>query len=466
MTAKSIAVPDIKLLLDMDGIIREASMSDIFAGEQANQWLGRPWVETVRPGDGVHLRRMVEDARETGVSSFRQVVQLLPSGTEAPIEYATIRLDGEPSLLAVGKSLRAVTELQNRLIEAQQTMERDYWKLREIETRYRTLFNACMEAILLLDAQTLNVLEWNPVAARAIGLPERKPRSGGSTKFVEILSGEDRDNLMRMLQQLRERGKAPPMHLKIGKEGQMWLAHASLIASAESELLLIQFLPPGQSPITSEAEAAIPTDGLLQRGPDAFVVIDPQGAILRANRAFLDLIQLSSETLVLGQPLGQWLGRPGADMTVLLANVLRLGAVRLFSTTLHGDQGSEVEVEISASGNTTANPSHIGVFIRDISRRLHVTETRTSSMDQLLDSLTKQVGKTSLRKLVDETVEVVERHYMEEALELAGGNRTVAAELLGLSRQSLYVKLNRYGLESEDKGEARRTLTPGKNLAG
>ena len=37
-----------------------------------------------------------------------------------------------------------------------------------------------------------------------------------------------------------------------------------------------------------------------------------------------------------------------------------------------------------------------------------------------------------------------------KALELAGGNRTATAELLGLSRQSLYAKLNLYGLE--DKG--------------
>ena len=56
----------------------------------------------------------------------------------------------------------------------------------------------------------------------------------------------------------------------------------------------------------------------------------------------------------------------------------------------------------------------------------------------------------SLRNLVKNTVSIVEQHYVKQALELAGGNRTATAELLGLSRQSLYAKLNRYGLE--DKG--------------
>jgi DNA-binding NtrC family response regulator len=43
-------------------------------------------------------------------------------------------------------------------------------------------------------------------------------------------------------------------------------------------------------------------------------------------------------------------------------------------------------------------------------------------------------------------VALVERHFVEAALELTGDNRTAAAELLGLSRQSLYTKLRRYNL--------------------
>ena len=69
------------------------------------------------------------------------------------------------------------------------------------------------------------------------------------------------------------------------------------------------------------------------------------------------------------------------------------------------------------------------------------------SLRNSLGSMTEQIGKTPLRKLVRNTVGVVERYYVKSALELADGNRTVAAELLGLSRQSLYAKLNRYGLD-------------------
>ena len=51
-----------------------------------------------------------------------------------------------------------------------------------------------------------------------------------------------------------------------------------------------------------------------------------------------------------------------------------------------------------------------------------------------------------LKELVRETTDVIERLCIEAALELTGDNRASAAEILGLSRQSLYVKLRRYGL--------------------
>ena len=50
---------------------------------------------------------------------------------------------------------------------------------------------------------------------------------------------------------------------------------------------------------------------------------------------------------------------------------------------------------------------------------------------------------------------MIEKLSIEAALELTGDNRASAAEMLGLSRQSLYVKLRRFGLaEHAGEGEA------------
>jgi DNA-binding NtrC family response regulator len=51
-----------------------------------------------------------------------------------------------------------------------------------------------------------------------------------------------------------------------------------------------------------------------------------------------------------------------------------------------------------------------------------------------------------LKELVSATSDVVEKMCIETAVRLTGNNRVAAAEMLGLSRQSLYVKLRKYGL--------------------
>jgi DNA-binding NtrC family response regulator len=51
-----------------------------------------------------------------------------------------------------------------------------------------------------------------------------------------------------------------------------------------------------------------------------------------------------------------------------------------------------------------------------------------------------------LKDLVRETTDVIERLCIEAALNLTANNRASAAEMLGVSRQSLYVKLRRLGI--------------------
>ena len=70
-----------------------------------------------------------------------------------------------------------------------------------------------------------------------------------------------------------------------------------------------------------------------------------------------------------------------------------------------------------------------------------------------VEQLTELVGRVPLKDLVRETTDVIERLCIEAALELTGDNRASAAEILGLSRQSLYVKLRRYGLGDLESGE-------------
>ncbi|MFN3287687.1 MAG: helix-turn-helix domain-containing protein, partial [Sphingomonadaceae bacterium] len=63
-----------------------------------------------------------------------------------------------------------------------------------------------------------------------------------------------------------------------------------------------------------------------------------------------------------------------------------------------------------------------------------------------VEQLTELVGRMPLKDIVRESTDLIERLCIEAALVHTGDNRASAAELLGLSRQSLYSKMHRHGL--------------------
>ena len=226
------------------------------------------------------------------------------------------------------------------------------------------------------------------------------------------------------------------------------------MASEPGPVLLLQFTAAAIGPNEQSRELST-LEGLIERIPDGFVAIDATGVVYHANQSFLDLVQIGAKSSVVGESMSRWLWQPGADLTALLANVKKHGTVKLFTTTIRGELGTDTEVEISAAIGEGSDSKSIGVLVRNIARRLP-GHGEGDLLRTALGSISEQIGKSSLRKLVKNTVSIVEQHYVKEALELAGGNRTATAELLGLSRQSLYAKLSRYGLD--DKGpEAEET---------
>jgi len=67
--------------------------------------------------------------------------------------------------------------------------------------------------------------------------------------------------------------------------------------------------------------------------------------------------------------------------------------------------------------------------------------------------LSRLVGRMPLKDIVGETVDMIEKMCIQSALTLTHNNRASASEMLGLSRQSLYVKLRRYGMVSDQDAE-------------
>jgi transcriptional regulator PpsR len=309
------------------------------------------------------------------------------------------------------------------------------------------LFDASNDAVMVLKVANLRILEANPAALRALDLPISDRDQIAGQDFLSTLQPEEREAFQDMLARVREQGKAPGMVLHLGQDRKSWSVRVTLVTSEPGAVFLVQLAPIGGALPPLKREQTVSVEELVERAADGFVVIDQDGIIRHANQAFLDLIEVRAKSSVVGERLSRWLWRPGADVSVLLSHVNRQRFVRLFSTIIHGELGTDTEIEISAAASNDTSDG-ISLLLRDVSRRLIMSNT-SDNLRTSLGSITEQVGKTPLRTLVRNTVGVVERHYVKAALELAEGNRTAAAEILGLSRQSLYAKLNRYGLEGE-----------------
>jgi transcriptional regulator PpsR len=180
--------------------------------------------------------------------------------------------------------------------------------------------------------------------------------------------------------------------------------------------------------------------------PEGFVVTSLEGRIVFANRAFLDLAQLATFEQARNEPLERWLGRPGVDFNLLTAQLREHGSLRLFATQLRGEYGALSEVEICAVAVLGQDDPCYGFTLRDVGQRIAVDRQRNVESPRSVAQLTELVGRVPLKDLVRESSDMIERLCIEAALDITNDNRASAAEILGLSRQSLYAKLRRYGL--------------------
>ena len=443
---------DFALVMDSAGVIRDvAAVGAESQFDAATQWIGRPWIETVTPDTRAKIDTLLKEAASSGVSKRRQVNHLLVDGADVPVSYTALRLGRDGSVVAVGRDMRHVSALQQRLVEAQQAMERDYWRLRHVETRYRLLFQIASDAIVVIDASSLKVLDANTAAGQVFGdTPDRL--IGRTFPFGIDAAGT------RLLEELtmtaRSAGRAGDVMISLAGGGRSYHASASCFRQESATLLLVRLSAADVAPtVNAAADSPLRVIDLIERSPDGFVVTDLEGHVLTANRAFLDIAELASEEQVRGTLFATYIGRPGADFPVFTSMLKKNSAVRLMATSARGTHGNQSEVEVSAVWAPEAEEPCIGFTVRDIGRRLAATPQGARDLTRAVEELTTLVGRVSLRDLVRDTVDLVERHFIEAALELTNDNRTSAAEVLGVSRQSLYVKLRRHRLVSPSGNE-------------
>ena len=435
---------DLALILDRDGVIQDMAFqrSDLSLElEGSGRWYGKAWSETVSLESQPKVDTLLREATKNVASGWRQLTHQSGQGREVPILYAAVRLGKGDRIVALGRDLRAVAALQQRLVDAQMSMERDYAKLRFAETRYRLLFQTSAEPVIILETGTHKIVEANP---SAVALFETGARRTIGRPFIELFDFASRPRVQAFLSELRGSGRTDEIEATLAEGGDTVVA-ASVFRQEAATLLLVR-LAPTRKPGVQPSRGGLSADrvaSFVEASPDGFVLADATGRVLSANRTFVEMAQLADSSAAVGGNLDAWLGRSGVDLDVLMANLKQHGVVRLFATALRGDQGAMLDVEVSGVALGQGRAVTYGFAIRDVGRRL--VPPRMGELPHSAEQLTELIGRVPLRDLVRETTDVIEKLCIEAALELTGDNRASAAEMLGLSRQSLYVKLRRFG---------------------
>ncbi|MEL6790859.1 MAG: transcriptional regulator PpsR [Pseudomonadota bacterium] len=488
VTAQIIAsAADVALLVE-GGIIRDVALGnpELIAEGYDKTWRGKHWAETVTIESKAKINDLLKAvapvaatpskasaktaSKTTGAKSsaakgaggrgkntvaktsdqkaqlneqkalWRQVNHASQRGIDVPIKYTVVGTNTDGRLIALGRDLRSVSAIQQRLVETHQNLEREYSRMRETEARYRLLFEATAEPVMVVSADGLRIEEVNPAARRLWGWTGKIPVGQRLDRFVP--AGEQRQ-IDQLLREVLEKGRAQTKSILIGNDH-----HCVLIASAfrqdDAVRVIIRMVPKSTDagPVEEESD---PFE-IARDLPDGLVVTSADLRIIAANAAFLKMASLTGHGQVEGEGLLSWLGRSSTELNVLVSTLKTHGAVRNFSTVLRDRFGVEDEVELSAVSAPDDGPVSYCFSVRSVARRMEAGPRLGEALPSTVEQVTGLVGRMPLRDIVRESTDLIEKLCIETALDIAGDNRVSAADILGLSRQGLYSKLKRFNI--------------------
>ena len=441
------ASADISLTLNRDGVIQSIAFGNPdLRSPNLEGWVGKNWLDVVTSESRPKIQALLQDANETSLSRFRQINVPSPGSADLPLLCATLKIGSTGQIIALARDLREISLLQQRLVDAQQAIERDYTRLRQLETRYRVLFEMASEAVIVLDANTFKIIEANPRAADLLGDSVKKLNG---RLLMDYLTKGDRIQVQSLLSKVAYTSTVADLNTSIQSGQEVYLS-AAPFRNENQSLILVTLKSAGEFIDRQDSSAQSLVIQALENAPDGFIVTNSAGKILTANQAFLRLIMSDKLEQILNESLDRWLERSSVDLRVMLSNLQEKGAIKLFATSIRDTFGTLHPVEISAVSVPYPHAC-LGFTIREVGSRIRSKIQPEESITRSSEELTQLVGRLPLKEIINETTDLIEQLCIKAALDLTRGNRVSASEMLGLSRQSLYIKLRKYNLSDQSK---------------
>jgi transcriptional regulator PpsR len=236
---------EVALVLDLDGTVKSVAIGGESVRGLSGDWVGRHWSETVTVESRPKVVQLLRDAVLFGVTRRRQVNHPSHSGDDVPVSYAVIRLGPSGPLLAVGRDMRSIAAIQQRFVQSQLQMERDTMRRRQADTRYRNLFQAVPDAMLVLDADTLRIIETNGASRTLLDEPlESLP----GRVLTELLEPQARASAAQLLDGAQDADGPVEIRTRLARSAMAIDLSVSTISVDDAVQLLVRIRPAGRTP--------------------------------------------------------------------------------------------------------------------------------------------------------------------------------------------------------------------------
>lgn len=438
------AASDLTLLIDGADLIEDISCTlDKGTASAIAAWRGRSVHDVVHAGSRSALKKMLAAARAGRTPVRFELNHLLGEGRDLPIQYSALGIGTESQIILMGRDLRPVAELQSRLLESRQTIQQNVKRQNQLEAHYRLLFETAADAILIVETDGGRIREAN---SRAVALLGAAGTGLNGRRLSALFDRAAQSDVQALL--LRAARSATPAVLTLDAAGgrDRLVLSAELFRAGDLNLVMVRLTTQEEAAASSEPDL----DALVRHAAEAVLLTDDDGKAVWVNESFLALAGLPLAAHATGHGLDHFFGWSGVEQDVLLQNVRRHGRVSAYAGTVRGANGQSTDVELSAVAMTEGATRGFGFVMRPRAADEPSSGRGNSDLTRTAENLVEMIGRVPMKDLVRDTTDVIEKMCIEAALNLTGNNRASAARVLGLSRQALYLKMNRFGIAGDE----------------
>ena len=443
------ASADISFVLDDLGSIQSIYSDNKNLSKQISEDLiGKKWSEVVEPDSRKKVQSLLDDASSDTISKFRQINMIGNDRNIAlPMMCASIKTSSNKKIIVIGRDITEVSRLQQNLVSAQKEISQNYLQISQLEERFRSIFEIGTESIVIVKADDeYPIVEMNRNAIKQLLLA--KNNCIGKS-LLSLIPANEIIKVINFLKGAQDTDE-PSILKTLFSNGEVIQISATSFINGGIPYLLLNLKPLDLTKVSNLLEADSLTVRAIENNPYGFVVCTPEGLILKANKAFNKLSATRGEQDLIGTNIRNYLGPERTDFDQMMQSLQGKASSQSCVSSITNATRSIKLVDISAV--SVAQPrACIGMIFRQVDSRQNKGARIDKKLVRSSQELSMLVGKVPLKDILAETTDLIEQLCIKAALDLTQDNRVSASEILGLSRQSLYIKLRKYGLVDSSK---------------